>query len=104
MNFRVLSFLGREEAGYLGRLEWGLCCWSQKKGGELETTLFRSEACGDSSVEDVYYVSGGVVDGYGVSIVCPDREGCVADCDRCDVVAEVGSDVDSSLAPVGCNG
>jgi len=63
-----------------------------------------SEACGDSSVEDVHYISGRAVDDYGVSIVCPDSEGCVAYCDRGDVVAEVRSDVDSSLAPVGGNG
>jgi len=75
-----------------------------EKKGEWGIGSVVLEACGDSSVEDVYYVSGGVVDGNGVSIVCPDSEGCVADGDRGDVVAEVRSDVHSSLAPVGGNG
>jgi hypothetical protein len=73
------------------------------KKGEWGIDSFRSEACGDSSVEDVHYVSGGAVDDNGVSIICPDRESCVADCDRVDVVAKVRSDVDSSSAPIGGN-
>ncbi len=74
-----------------------------EKKGEWGIRSVRSEACGASSVEDVHYVSGGAVDDNGVSIVCPDRESCVADCDRVEVVAKVRSDVDSSPAPVGGN-
>ena len=73
----------------------------KRRGWEIHSV--GSEACGDSSVKDVHYVSGGAADDNGVSIVCPDREGCVADRDRVDVVAEVRSNVDSSLAPVGGN-
>ncbi len=74
-----------------------------RKRGEGGIRSVRLEACGDGGVEDVHYVSWGVVDGDGVSIVCPDRESCVADCDRVDVVAEVRSDVDGPSAPVGGN-
>jgi len=70
-----------------------------EKGG-VRIHSVQSETRGDGGVENVHNVSRGVVYGDGVSIVGPDCEGCISDCDSCDIVAKVRSDVDSALAPV----
>jgi len=87
--------------------EEGICgesCERRKKGGGVEISFDVLEACGDGGVEDVHYVPVDVVDDYRVSIIGPDCEGGVSNSDGCDVVAEVGSDVDCATAPVGSDG